>query len=102
MGKTNSRCYLPCTQTSRLSSSQQTLWESNPEASYTKEVNEHVLSGFCMYSKFAYGEVENLLKFHRGEDCVEQFCDYIENETKRLYHMFPEMPMKPLTREEWK
>ena len=55
-----------------------------------------------MYSKFAYGKVENPLKLYRGEDCVEVFCDYVENEVKRLYHMFPEKPMKPLTSKQWK
>ena len=58
----------------------------NPEGSYTKEINEHIPSGFCVYSKFAYGKVENPLKLYRGKDCVEVFCDYVENEVKRLYH----------------
>ena len=75
----------------------------NPEESYTKEINQHIPSGnFCVYSKFAYGEVENPLKLYRGENCVEVFCDYSENEVKRLYHMFPEKPMNRLTREEWR
>ena len=54
-----------------------------------------------MNSKFACGEVENPLKLYRGKDCVEGFCDYICNEAHRLYHKFPEKPMKPLTREQW-
>ena len=76
--------------------------KSDPEVSYTKEINQHVPSGFCMFSKFAYGKVENPLQLYRGEDCVEVFCNYIENEAMRLYHMFPEKPMKHLTREEWR
>ena len=75
--------------------------ESDPEVSYTKEINQHVPFGFSMNSKFAYGKVENSLKLYRGEDCVEVFCDYVENEAKRLYHLFPEKPMKRLTHEEW-
>ena len=64
--------------------------ESNSDSassceSYTKKVNRHLLSGFCVYSKFAYGDVENPLKIYRGKDCVEKFSDYIENEVKRLY-----------------
>ena len=59
-------------------------------------------SGFSVYSKFAYGEVKNPLKLYRGEDCVEVFCDYVENKVKRLYHMFPEKPMKPLTSKQWR
>ena len=76
--------------------------KSNPEESYTKEINQHIPSGFCVYSKFAYGEVENPLKLYRGKDCVEVFCDYVENEVKRLYHMFPEKPMNRLTCEQWR
>ena len=74
----------------------------NPEKPYTKEINQHIPSGFCVYSKFAYGKVKNPLKLYRGEDCVEIFCNYIKNGAKRLYHMFPEKPMKRLTKEEWR
>ena len=74
----------------------------NPEESYTKEINKHIPSGFCIYNKFAYGKVENPLKLYRGEDCVEVFCNYISNEARRLYHMFPEKLMKHLTREQWR
>ena len=65
-------------------------------------MNQHIPSGFCLFSKFTYGEAENPLKLYRCEDCVKVFCDYVENEAKRLYHMFLEKPMKPLTREEWR
>ena len=74
----------------------------NPESSYTKVINQHIPSGFCLNSKFAYGEVENPLKLYRDEDCVEVFCDYISNEARRLYQMFSEKPMKLLTREQWR
>ena len=65
-------------------------------------LNKHISSGFCIYSKFIYGKVKNPFKLYRGEDCVEVFCDYSSNEAKRLYHMFPEKSMKPLTREQWR
>ena len=74
----------------------------NPEESYTEEINKHIPSGFFVYSKFTYRKVENPLKLYGGEDCVEVFCDYISNEARRLYHMFPEKLMKPLTREQWR
>ena len=64
----------------------------NPEESYTKVINQHIPSGFCAYSKFAYGKVENPLKLYRGENFVKVFCDYIKNEAKRLHHMFPKRP----------
>ena len=62
----------------------------------------HIPSGYCIYSKFAYGEVEAPLRLHRGEDCVEKFCNHIKEEARRLYHMFPEKPMDSLTNEQWK
>ena len=65
-----------------------------------KSINTfHLVS---VYSKFAYGDVKDPLKLYRGRYCVEVFCDYVENEAKRLYHMFPEKPMNCLTREEWR
>ena len=68
----------------------------------TKKVNRHIPSGFCVYSKFAYGEVKDPLKLYRHKDCVRVFCDYMKKEVTRLHHMFPEKPMEPLTSEEWK
>ena len=74
----------------------------DPNKPYTKEVNRHIPSVFCVYSKFAYGEVSIPLKLYRDEDCVQVFCNYVKKEVRRLHHMFPEKPMEPLTSEEWK
>ena len=76
--------------------------DENGEKSYTQKVNQHIPSGFCVYSKFAYGEVQDPLMLYRGRDCVDVFCDYIEKEVKRLYHMFPQKKMEPLTKDEWR
>ena len=73
----------------------------NPNQPYTTEVNQHTPSGRCVYSKFAYGDVDNLLRLYRGKDCIETFCNYIKGEARRLYHMFPELPMGPLTKKQW-
>ena len=74
----------------------------SPSQPYTNEVNQHTPSGWCVYSKFAYGDVDNLLRTYRGKDCIETFCNYIKEEARRLYHMFPELPMGPLTKKQWK
>ena len=68
----------------------------NPEESYTEVINQYIPSGFCIYSKFVYGKVENPLKLYRSEGCVEVFCDYIKNEARRLYHVSPKKPTKSL------
>ena len=73
---------------------------ASPEESYTEVIDYHIPSGFCVNSEFAYGKVENPIKLYRGKDCIEVFCDYISNEARRLYHMFPEKPMEHLTCEQ--
>ena len=74
----------------------------NPNEPYTSEVSWHIPSGWFVYCKFAYGNIEDPLTFYRGKDCVEKFCDHIKEEAHRLYDMFPEKPMDPLTKKQWK
>ena len=74
----------------------------SPNQPYTNEVNQHTPSGWCVYSKFAYRDVDDPLRLYRGKDCIETFCNYIKGEACRLYHMFPEKPMDPSTKKQWK
>ena len=74
----------------------------NPNQPYTNQVNQHTPSGWCVYKKFAYGDIYDPLRLYRGKDCIETFCNYIKGEAHRLYHMFPELPMDPLTKTQWK
>ena len=73
---------------------------NNPEMSSTRGINVHQPSGWCMYSKFAYGKVTNPLKQYRGRDCVSKFCETIIAEAKRLYESAPKKPMDKLTKEQ--
>ena len=67
---------------------------------HRKHINHHTPSGWCVYSKFAYGDIEDPLISYRGRDCVERFVNHIEKEAKRLYLSFPQQPMIALTEEE--
>ena len=67
------------------------------KTSYTEKINTHVPSGWCVHSTFAYGDVPNPLKMYRGKDCVEKFVEYIEEEVKRLYTLFPQQATTGLT-----
>ena len=73
---------------------------NNPTISSTRGINNHVPSGWCIRSEFAYGKVENPLRLNHGEDCVKKFCDHVIGEARRLYQSFPEVPKKPLTPKE--
>ena len=75
---------------------------NNPNVSSTRGVNIHTPSGWCVYSKFAYGEVSNPLTQYRGLDCIEKFCEHIISEAERLYNSFSERPMQPLTKSQLK
>ena len=75
---------------------------ASPNQPYTNEVYQHMPSGWCVYSKFAYGDIDDPLRIYRFKDCIEAFCNYIKGEARRLYHMFPELPMDPLTKKQWK
>ena len=75
---------------------------SNPNTQYTMKSNKHIPSGWCVYSKFAYGNVKDPLRLYRGEDCIEKFCKHVKNEAYRLYHEFFEKPMDPLSNKQWK
>ena len=75
---------------------------NNANISSTRGVNVHKPSGWCVYSKFSYGDVTNPHTQYRGPDCVEKFCEHIISEAKRLYNSFPERPMEPLTKSQLK
>ena len=55
---------------------------NDPNVSSTRRVSVHMPSGWCVYSKFAYGEVTNLCTQYRGSDCVKKFCEHIISEAK--------------------
>ena len=74
----------------------------DPAQPYTMNSNKHIPSGWCVYSKLAYGDINNPLKLYRDEDCIEKFCKHLKLEVYGLYHMFPEKPMTPLTNKQWK
>ena len=74
--------------------------ENNPRISSMRGINNHIPSGWCVHSEFAYGKVENPLKLYHGEDCIKRFCDHVIGEARRLYQSLSEKPMKPLTPKE--
>ena len=76
--------------------------ENTPRISATRGFNVHTPSGWCIRSEFAYGEVKDPLKLYRGKHCVQKFCNHIIGEAHHLYSSFPEKPMEPLTKVQWK
>ena len=75
---------------------------NNPRILTTRGVNVHIPSGWCIQSEFTYGEVKDPLRIYRGKDCIQKFCDHVIGEAHHLYHSFPEKPMEPLMKAQWK
>ena len=101
MGNINSRFPLSSTLTSKLFSKvQRKRLNLILKLHMQKRMNCHVPSRFCSYNMFTYGEVKDPLRLYRGKDFVEVFCKHIEEETKRLYNMFPAKLMEPLMPEQ--
>ena len=65
-------------------------------------VNKHVPCGWTVRSKFAYGEVADPEASYRGKDCIKTLCEHLTKDVSRLYDMFPEKPMNPLTSKQLK
>ena len=74
---------------------------NNPEISSTRGINVHVPSGWCVCSKFAYGDNVHCVKY-RGIDSVSKFCAHTISEASRLYKSHPEVFMIPLTNSQMK
>ena len=67
---------------------------NNPRISSARGINVHTPSGWCILSRFAYGEdKDNTIKSYRGKDCVSTFCESIISEARCLYSSFPEWQM---------
>ena len=45
----------------------------NPSQPYANEVNQHTPSGWCIDSKFAYGDIDNPLRIFRGKIALKLF-----------------------------
>ena len=46
---------------------------SDLRISSMRGINNHILSGWCICSEFAYGKAENPLRLYCGEDCIKKF-----------------------------
>ena len=45
----------------------------DPSGPWTTVTNNHIPYGWCVYSEFAYGKIQNRLTLYRRKDCVKKF-----------------------------
>ena len=72
---------------------------NNPELSSTTKINQHVPSGYSIYTNCSFDKANNKLSYYRGDDCMNKFCkDFKDHATKIID--FKKKTMIPLTKEE--
>ena len=46
--------------------------QNNPEKSYTERKAKHELSGWAMFKKCSFDEIENKFEYYRIIDCIKK------------------------------
>ena len=72
---------------------------NNPELSSTTKINQHIPSGYSIYTNCCFDKSNNKLSYYRGEDCMKRFCKDLKDHTTKIID-FKKKTMIPLTKEE--
>ena len=72
---------------------------NNPELSSTAKINQHIPSGYSIYTNCSFDKANNKLSYYRGEDCMKRFCKDLKNHATKIID-FKKKTMIPLTKEE--
>ena len=53
--------------------------QNNPDLSSTTKINQHIPSGYSIYTSCVFDKYNNKLSYYRGEDCMRRFCKDLED-----------------------
>ena len=67
--------------------------------SSTNKINQHIPSGYSIYTSCSFDKYNNKLSYHRGEDCMRRFCKDLKDHATKIID-FKKKDMIPLTKEE--
>ena len=73
--------------------------QNNPDLSSTTKINQHIPSGYSMYTNCSFDKSNNKLSYYRGEDCMKRFCKDLKDHATKIID-FKKKIMTPLTKEE--
>ena len=73
--------------------------KKNPEKLSTIKVNEHIPSGFSMYTIPLFKKMENKHDLNRRKDCFKKFCELFREHARKIIN-FKKKKMKLLTNEQ--
>ena len=72
---------------------------NNPDLSSTTKINQHIPSGYSIYTSCSFDKSNNKLSYYRGEDCMKRFCKDLKDHATKIID-FKKKIMTPLTKEE--
>ena len=73
--------------------------QNNPDLSSTTKINQHIPSGYSIYTSCSFDKSNNKLSYYRGEDCMRRFCKDLKDHAKKIIDC-KKKDMIPLTKEE--
>ena len=72
---------------------------NNADLSSTTKINQHIPSGYSIYTNCSFDKSDNKLSYYRGEDCMKRFCRDLKDHATKIIG-FKKKTMIPLTKEE--
>ena len=73
--------------------------QNNPDLSSTTKINQHIPSGYSIYTSCSFDKSNNKLSYYRGKDCMRRFCKYLKDHATKIID-FKKKIITPLTKEE--
>ena len=72
--------------------------QNNPENSYTERKAQHEPSGWAMFTKCSFDEIENKFDYYRERDCIKNLYEILSDRATEIINY--EEKMIPLTNKE--
>ena len=57
---------------------------NNPDLSSTTKINQHIPSGYSIYTNCSFDKSNNKLSHYRGEDCMKRFCKDLKDHATKI------------------
>ena len=73
--------------------------QNNPDLSSTTQINQHIPSGYSIYTSCSFDKSNNKLSYYKGEDCMRRFCKDLKDHATKIIN-FKKKIITPLTKEE--
>ena len=71
---------------------------NNPDLSSATKINQHIPSGYSIYTNCSFDKSNNKLSYYRGEDCMKRFCKDLKDHATKIIDF--KKTMISLTKEE--